>query len=282
MIRSLTIVRQTSPENFAQLSALLRALGFEDGAGWSDQHSRGTPFLAPSGSLELVEGRMPIEPDILIEVSDLDTAHQVSRKHLGESTSEITDTQWKSRVFSVQLDAHWRVGFWAFNDPQKSWPKATEGDLNAAGMRFGIVVSRWNSFITERLLQGALDCLRRSGAKSADIQIVRVPGSFEIPSAARMLAEAGTVDAIVTLGCLIRGETTHYEHIATEVTRGIGQSAQETGVPHSYGVLTCENLEQAIDRAGLKTGNKGWEAAITAIEMVSLKSKLKRSASDGR
>jgi 6,7-dimethyl-8-ribityllumazine synthase len=96
-----------------------------------------------------------------------------------------------------------------------------------------------------------------------------------------MLAESGTVDAIVTLGCLIRGETTHYEHIATEVTRGIGQSAQETGVPHSYGVLTCENLEQAIDRAGLKSGNKGWEAALTAIEMVSLKGTLKRSASDG-
>ena len=282
MIRSLTFVRQTSPEKFAQLSALLRALGFEDGAGWSDQHSRGTPFLAPTGSLELVEGRAPTEPDILIEVSDLDTAHQVARNHLGESTDEITDTRWKSRVFSVQFDEHLRVGFWAFNDPQKSWPKATEGDLNAAGMRFGIVVSRWNSFITERLLQGALDCLRRSGARSADIQIVRVPGSFEIPSAARMLAEAGTVDAIVTLGCLIRGETTHYEHIATEVTRGIGQSAQETGVPHSYGVLTCENLEQAIDRAGLKTGNKGWEAAITAIEMVSLKSKLRRGVSDGR
>jgi 6,7-dimethyl-8-ribityllumazine synthase len=96
-----------------------------------------------------------------------------------------------------------------------------------------------------------------------------------------MLAESSKVDAVITLGCLIRGETTHYEHIATEVTRGIGQSAQETGVPHSYGVLTCENLEQAIDRAGLKSGNKGWEAAITAIEMVSLKGKLKGGASDG-
>jgi 6,7-dimethyl-8-ribityllumazine synthase len=108
-----------------------------------------------------------------------------------------------------------------------------------------------------------------------------VPGSFEIPSAARTLAQTGTVDAIVALGCLIRGETTHYEHIATEVTRGIGQCAQETGVPHSYGVLTCENLEQAIDRAGLKSGNKGWEAAATAIEMVSLKGKLTRGATDG-
>jgi 6,7-dimethyl-8-ribityllumazine synthase len=282
MIRSLTLVRRTASEKFEQLSALLRTLGFEDGAGWSDQHSRGAPFLAPIGSLELVDGGAPAEPDILIEVTDLDTAHQLARKHLPEGAGKIIDTHWKSRVFSVHLDENLRVGFWAFNDPHKSQARATEGELNAVGMSFGIVVSRWNSFITERLLQGALDCLRRSGAKSADIHIVRVPGSFEIPSAARMLAESGKVDAIVALGCLIRGETTHYEHIATEVTRGIGQSAQETGVPHSYGVLTCENLEQAIDRAGLKSGNKGWEAALTAIEMVSLKGKLKRSASDGR
>jgi 6,7-dimethyl-8-ribityllumazine synthase len=282
MIRSLTLVRRTSAEKFEQLSALLRALGFEDGAGWSDEHSRGAPFLAPIGSLELVDGRAPGEPDILIEVSDLDTAHQIAKKHFRDETGEIEDTHWKSRVFSVRFEGMFRVGFWAFNDPSKSRSKTVEGDLNAGGMRFGIIVSRWNSFITDRLLQGALDCLRRSGAKSADIQIVRVPGSFEIPSAARTLAESGTVDAVITLGCLIRGETTHYEHIATEVTRGIGQSAQETGVPHTYGVLTCENLEQAIDRAGLKSGNKGWEAAITAIEMVSLKGKIKRGASDGR
>lgn len=280
MIRSLTLVRQTAPEKFDQLSALLRAFGFEDGAGWQDEHSRGAPFLAPLGSLELVDGRAPAGPDILIEVSDLDLAHQLARKHLPESTGEIEDTQWKSRVFSVEWMSDSRVGFWAFNDPLKSRPKVVEGDLNAAGMRFGIVVSRWNSFITERLLQGALDALRRSGAKSADIHIVRVPGSFEIPSAARALAESRTVDAIITLGCLIRGETTHYEHIATEVTRGIGESAQATGIPHTYGVLTCENLEQAIDRAGLKSGNKGYEAAISAIEMVSLKLKLKRGAAD--
>ena len=284
MIRSLTVVRQTTAEKFEKLSALLRALGFEEGNGWSDEHSRGAPFLAPIGSLELVDGRAPAEPEILIEVSDLESAYQIAKKHLpgaGTDIGEIADTHWKSRVFSIQFDKNLRVGFWAFNDPRKSQPKSLEGDLNASGMRFGIVVSRWNSFITERLLQGALDCLRRSGAQSSDIHVVRVPGSFEIPSAARLLAESGTVDAIVTLGCLIRGETTHYEHIATEVTRGIGESAQATGVPHSYGVLTCENLEQAIDRAGLKSGNKGWEAAITAIEMVSLKGKLKRGACDG-
>lgn len=282
MIRSLTLVRLTSPEKFEELSALLRALGFEHGPGWNDGYSRGAPFVAPVGAVELVEGRAPAEPSVLIEVSDLDSAHQIAKKHLPDSIGEIQDTHWKSRLFSVALDHDLRVGFWAFNDPSKSWPKAIEGELNAGGMRFGIVVSRWNSFITERLLQGALDCLRRSGAKSADIQIVRVPGSFEIPSAARAFAESGTVDAIITLGCLIRGETTHYEHIATEVTRGIGQSAQDTGIPHAYGVLTCENLEQAIDRAGLKSGNKGWEAASSAIEMISLKRKLKRGASDGR
>ncbi|PYY01429.1 MAG: 6,7-dimethyl-8-ribityllumazine synthase [Acidobacteria bacterium] len=282
MIRSLTLVRRTSPEKFEQLSVLLRALGFEGGAGWSDEHSRGAPFLAPVGSLELVDGRKLTEPDLLIEVRDLDTANQIARKHFRDAAGEIEETTWKSRIFSLQLDPDFRIGFWAFNNPEKSSRAAVEGDLNASGMRFGIVVSRWNSFITERLLEGALDCLRRSGAKSSDMRIVRVPGSFEIPSAARLLAESGTVDAVITLGCLIRGETTHYEHIATEVTRGIGQSAQETGVPHTYGVLTCENLEQAIDRAGLKSGNKGWEAAMTAVEMVSLKSKLKRGASDGR
>ena len=281
MIRSLTLVRQTSPKKLEQIAALLRALGFEEGAGWKDEQSRGAAFLAPIGSLELLDGNAPRGPDILIEISDLDTAHQLATKHMGSATLEIKDTRWKSRVFCVELDTDLRVGFWAFNDPLKSQPKSVEGELNASGMRFGIVVSRWNSFITERLLQGALDCLRRSGAKSRNIQIVRVPGSFEIPSAARLLAESDRVDAVIALGCLIRGETTHYEHIATEVTRGIGQSAQETGVPHTYGVLTCENLEQAIDRAGLKSGNKGWEAAITAVEMVSLKAKLKRGASDG-
>jgi 6,7-dimethyl-8-ribityllumazine synthase len=139
------------------------------------------------------------------------------------------------------------------------------------GLRFGLVAARFNSFITERLLEGAVDVLRRAGAHDQDLSIVRVPGAFEIPAAARALAETGKVDAVICLGCLIRGETTHYEHIATEATRGIGQSAQDTGVPHAYGVLTCENLQQAIDRAGLKAGNKGAEAATAAIEMANLK-----------
>ena len=149
--------------------------------------------------------------------------------------------------------------------------RTIEGSLRSDGHRFGIVVSRFNSFITERLLQSAVDALRRTGAKDADIKIVRVPGSFEIPSAARALAETGRVDAIICLGCLLRGETANYEQICAEVTRGVGQAAQETGVPHAWGVLTCDNLEQAIDRAGLKSGNKGFEAALAAIEMASLK-----------
>jgi len=132
------------------------------------------------------------------------------------------------------------------------------------------VVARFNAFITERLLQSAYDGLVRSGASQKDVDIVRVPGAFEIPSAARTLASTGKYDAIICLGCLLRGDTAHYDVIVNEVTRGIGQSAQETGVPHAFGVLTCETLEQAIDRAGLKMGNKGFEAALAAVEMASL------------
>ena len=146
-----------------------------------------------------------------------------------------------------------------------------EGKLDATGKRFAIVVSRFNAFITERLLQSACDGLLRSGAAKKDIVLVRVPGAFEIPLAARTLAVTRKYHAIICLGCLLRGDTAHYDVIVNEVTRGIGQSAQETGVPHAFGVLTCENLEQAIDRAGLKMGNKGFEAALAAVEMASLK-----------
>jgi 6,7-dimethyl-8-ribityllumazine synthase len=154
--------------------------------------------------------------------------------------------------------------------PEPAIP-AIEGKIDASGMRFAIVVSRFNAFITERLLLSAFDGLLRSGASKKDLDIVRVPGAFEIPLAARMLALTGKYDAIICLGCLLRGDTAHYDVIVNEVTRGIGQSAQETGVPHAFGVLTCETLEQAIDRAGLKMGNKGFEAALAAVEMASLK-----------
>ena len=144
--------------------------------------------------------------------------------------------------------------------------------MSAAGKRFALVVSRFNAFITERLFQSAYDGLLRSGAKKKDIALVRVPGAFEIPLAARTLAETKKYDAIICIGCLLRGDTAHYDVIVNEVTRGIGQSAQETGVPHAFGVLTCETLEQAIDRAGLKMGNKGFEAALAAVEMANLRS----------
>jgi len=163
--------------------------------------------------------------------------------------------------------------------PDKPKLKALEGNLNAGGKRFGIVVSRFNAFITERLLQSALDGLLRCGAKQKDLRLVRVPGSFEIPSAARTLAETRKYDAIICIGCLLRGDTAHYDVIVNEVARGIGQSAQETGVPHAFGVLTCENLEQAIDRAGLKMGNKGFEAALAAVEMANLKAVVSRQSS---
>ncbi len=160
--------------------------------------------------------------------------------------------------------------------------RALEGTLHAAGRRFAIVVARFNAFITERLLLSAIDGLVRSGAEKKNIDVARVPGAFEIPLAARKLAETKKYDAIICLGCLLRGDTAHYDVIVNEVTRGIGQSAQETGVPHAFGVLTCETLEQAIDRAGLKMGNKGFEAALAAVEMASLKDGIGRAASSVR
>jgi 6,7-dimethyl-8-ribityllumazine synthase len=173
----------------------------------------------------------------------------------------------------------WRHG--ATEKDSKGGPriKAIEGNLNATGKRFALVVSRFNSFITERLFLSAYDGLVRSGAKEKDIKLVRVPGAFEIPSAARTLAETKKYDAIICIGCLLRGDTAHYDVIVNEVTRGIGQSAQETGVPHAFGVLTCDTLEQAIDRAGLKMGNKGFEAALAAVEMANLKQVVGRSSS---
>lgn len=159
---------------------------------------------------------------------------------------------------------------------------AIEGKLDASGKRFAIVVARFNSFITERLLLSACDGLIRTGCAKRDIDVVRVPGAFEIPSAARTLASTGKYDAIICIGCLLRGDTAHYDVIVNEVTRGIGQSAQETGVPHAFGVLTCDTLEQAIDRAGLKMGNKGFEAALAAVEMASLTAGIRRQGAGTR
>lgn len=273
MIKGITTIRHVAgSKEFKALSKLFDAMGFERGTPWKTARGQGAPFKAPLGQIEFVEGLETIHADIWVEVTDLDSIRDVLVKE-NVKASEIRQTAWDSRFLVAEPAKGSKVLFWQKNRPSQD---AIEGDLNARGMRFGVVVSRWNSFITERLLQGALDGLRRSGCSKEDITIVRVPGAFEIPSQARTLAESGNYDAIITLGCLIRGETTHYEHISTEVTRGIGQSAQETGVPHTYGVLTCENLEQALDRAGLKAGNKGFEAAISAIEMVSLQRKTQK------
>jgi 6,7-dimethyl-8-ribityllumazine synthase len=268
MIKGITTIRHAgSAREFKALSKLFDALGFEPGTPWKTARGQGMPFKVPLGQIEFVEGLEAVHADIWVEVTDLDSLREVLGKEKARIATEVQQTSWDSRFLVAEPAKGLKVLFWQKNRPAQD---ALEGSLNARGMRFGVVVSRWNSFITERLLQGALDALRRSGCREEDITVVRVPGAFEIPSQARTLAQSGKYDAIVTLGCLIRGETTHYEHISTEVTRGIGQSAQDTGVPHTYGVLTCENLEQALDRAGVKAGNKGFEAAISAVEMVSL------------
>lgn len=282
MIKGISFLRPAEEAAYERLSSFLSALGFEQGKGWNEANSKGASFLAPLGNFEIVDGEFPSTADVLVEVTQLDAVHHAAERWLraqgGDASatklSEITDTHWKSRIFTVEPVKGFAFGFWAWTDPLKGKPIAIEGDLSAEGMKFAIVAARWNAVILDRLLEGALDALLRSGAKRSDIDIVRVPGAWEVPAAARTIAEQKKVDAIVTLGCLIRGETAHYEAIYNEVSRGIGQSQQETGIPHGFGVLTCETLEQALNRAGIKAGNKGFEAAVAAIEMASLKKKL--------
>jgi 6,7-dimethyl-8-ribityllumazine synthase len=149
-----------------------------------------------------------------------------------------------------------------------------EGNLNAKDIRFALVASRFNDFIGEKLIDGALDALIRHGAKEEDIGIFKVPGSFEIPLTAKKLAKAGNFDAVICLGVVIRGATPHFEYISAEVSKGIAITSLETETPISFGILTTDNIEQAIERAGSKAGNKGWNAAISAIEMVNLIRKI--------
>ena len=153
------------------------------------------------------------------------------------------------------------------------------GELKADGLRFGIVVSRFNGFITERLLAGALDALGRAGAGEDQIEVVHVPGSFEIPIAAKKLAAAGHCDAVICIGCVLRGETSHYDYVCSEAARGVMLAQMDSGVPMAFCILTCDTLEQAIDRAGLKGGNKGFEAGLAAIEMASLSRQLQARTS---
>ncbi|MGB7191264.1 MAG: 6,7-dimethyl-8-ribityllumazine synthase [Acidobacteriaceae bacterium] len=290
MIKGITFVRPAgSAEAYEALASFLSVLGFEPGEGWDDERSRGTSFLAPLGNLEIVDGAASASAGMWIEVRALDDLRRLVEcwlaAHSGaaEGTSRVAaegrimateETFWKARAFTVEPVSGHSFTFWEWLEPMKGRAAAVEGELIATGMRFAIVVSRWNSLITDRLLQGALDCLYRSGAAKADVTVVRVPGAWEIPAAAQAVAAAGRVEAVITLGCLLRGETAHFEAIYNEVARGVGESQLDTHIPHSFGVLTCDTLEQALDRAGLKSGNKGFEAASAAIEMVSLGRKI--------
>jgi 6,7-dimethyl-8-ribityllumazine synthase len=295
MIRSLhkLLVPKNEPD-YRALVEFFDALGLARGETWDGRRSKGVKFDAREAGVEIGIGEGFPEADLVIEVDSADAVYEaiigknpgLAKTGLDRGTrfkadrgtrrgfkigDDIADTDWGARIFTVQMPAG--TGRLAIFSYKQDWRAANtrEGKLDATGLKFAIVVSRFNAFITERLLAGALDGLHRLGAGAKTIEVVRVPGSFEIPAAARALAKTGKYNAILCLGCLIRGETAHYEVIANEVTRGIGQSAQETGVPHAFGVLTCDTLEQAIDRAGLKTGNKGYDAALAAVEMAQLK-----------
>jgi 6,7-dimethyl-8-ribityllumazine synthase len=152
--------------------------------------------------------------------------------------------------------------------------RTVEGKLSGAGLKFALIVSRFNSFITERLLDGALDCLRRQGAADGDLTVARVPGAWEVPLVAKRLAESRAYDAVICLGAVIRGSTPHFDYVAAEVSKGIAMVSLETGVPISFGILTTDTIEQAVERAGSKAGNKGFAAAAAAIEMVNLLKEL--------
>ena len=274
MIRSIIFphVAGKSLEDLEPALDLFRALGFTGGHEWHEGGSHGIEVLAPGGGVEFIAATDAPTVDVMVEVSDADLACQIAKKQNIKITRDIADTPYGARLFEVTVGGL-RAGFITYAK-RAAETRGLEGPLNATGKRFAIVVSRFNSFITQRLLDGALQALRQCGAKPEDLTIANVPGSFEIPASARQLAESKRYHAIVCIGCLLRGDTAHYDVIANEVARGVGQSAQETGVPHAFGVLTCDTLEQAIDRAGLKAGNKGFEAGLAAVEMASLRESI--------
>jgi len=278
MIRNLIFPRVLgqTPQELRPALELFRALGASPGRDCAGGGAYGFQLQAPTGTLELLATSQPPQSDFAVEVSDADAAWEIVRQHNVRVVREITESADGDRFFTIEVSGL-RVTVTKYSKPSAG-EESIEGSLQAQGKRFAIVVARFNSFITERLLDGALLALRQSGAAKEDITIGRVPGSFEIPAAARQLAESGKYDAIVCIGCLLRGDTLHYEVIANEVTRGVGQSAQDSGVPHAFGVLTCDTLEQAIDRAGLKAGNKGYEAGLAAVEMASLHEKVAEHA----
>jgi 6,7-dimethyl-8-ribityllumazine synthase len=271
------------PKNDADYEALLAffdALGLMHGESWNGRRSKGVKLDAPEAGIELGIGEGFPNCDLVVECDSADALFAQAQKHTLKVIEEPRDLDWGARMFALEMPAG--VGKLAVFSYNENWRNKTiEGDLNAADMRFAVVVSRFNAFITERLLAGALQALRQCGAKNDNVEIVRVPGAYEIPSASRTLAETKKYNAIVCIGCLLRGDTAHYDVIVNEVGRGVGQSAQETGIPHAFGVLTCDTLEQAIDRAGLKAGNKGFEAGLAAVEMASLKNKVVGSQESG-
>ena len=266
-------------KEYAALVEFFEAVGLRRGESWDGRRSKGVKFDAREAGVEIGFGEGFPDADLVIEVDSADAVYQALKKptlakaaRVGhpEIVAEIADADWGARIFTLKMPAGaGRLCVFSYNEDWRA-KNSEEGKLDARGLRFAIVVARFNAFITERLLAGAQDALQRLGAEAKYIQVVRVPGAFEIPSAARTLAETGKYDAVLCIGCLLRGDTAHYDVIVNECTRGIGQSAQETGVPHAFGVLTCDTLEQAIDRAGLKMGNKGFEAAMAAVEMAQL------------
>jgi 6,7-dimethyl-8-ribityllumazine synthase len=283
MIKSIHLTtRVRSVTDFDVLTKLLTALGLRSTGVEEYRDYRLQPFCPPfASSVEVVYRKDSHDyADLELTVSDPDSALEVIKK-MGLKVVESSPGNAPSHTvqdFGVQLPDGTTLQFTGFRVRKQA--EHIEGNLRASGRRFAVVVSRFNSFITERLLASAIDGLAQCGAeRDKEIEIVRVPGAFEIPSAARTLAETRKYDAIVCIGCLLRGDTAHYDVIVNEVARGIGQSAQETGVPHAFGVLTCENLEQAIDRAGLKMGNKGFEAALAAVEMANLKAVISPQSS---
>jgi 6,7-dimethyl-8-ribityllumazine synthase len=161
---------------------------------------------------------------------------------------------------------------------EKLQPTTIRGELTAEGLRFAIVASQFNSFITDRLLAAAVDALERAGASSKEVDVVRVPGAFELPLTAKQLAQSGRYDALIAIGCILRGETAHYDYVCSETSRGLQLAQMDTGFPIIFCVLTCDTLEQAINRAGLKSGNKGFEAGLAAIEMAHLSRKLRAAS----
>ena len=156
------------------------------------------------------------------------------------------------------------------NNREGSMPKIIQGDLSGKGLKFGVVAARFNDFITARLLDGAVDALQRHGVAESDIEVMKVPGSYEIPLAARVMAQTKKYNAVICLGAVIRGATPHFEYVSAEVSKGVAMVSMETGLPVIFGVLTTDTIEQAIERAGTKSGNKGWDAALSAIEMANV------------